>query len=52
MLMSTNNSVLKFGVIGLGNIASHHIKSIQEIDGCELAAVTSSTKEKRIQEVR
>lgn len=46
--MSTNSSTTKFGVIGLGNIAFHHIKSIQEIEGCELVAVTSSSEEKRL----
>ena len=32
---------LGFGVIGLGNIAGHHIKSIVELEGCKLVAISS-----------
>lgn len=32
-----------FGIIGTGAIASHHAKSIQELENCHLVAVCSST---------
>lgn len=32
-----------FGIIGTGAIASHHAKSINELDNCQLMAVCSST---------
>ncbi|MEZ4969713.1 MAG: Gfo/Idh/MocA family oxidoreductase [Flavobacteriaceae bacterium] len=35
-----------FGIIGTGAIASHHAKSIQELEDCELVAVCSSTEER------
>ena len=34
---------LGFGIIGTGAIASHHAKSIQELQDCKLVAVCSST---------
>ncbi len=34
---------LGFGIIGTGAIASHHAKSLQELEDCELVAVCSST---------
>ena len=45
--MKMKNKPLKFGVVGLGSIARHHIKSIAATGGCELIAVTSSSAEKR-----
>lgn len=44
--MSKPNT-LNFGVIGLGNIAAHHIKSIQALDNGKLIAVTSRDPDKR-----
>ena len=35
------------GIIGYGNISPFHIKSIEELDNCELIAVQSSSAEKR-----
>ncbi len=37
---------LGFGIIGTGAIASHHAKSIQELEDCRLVAVCSSTAER------
>lgn len=37
---------LGFGIIGTGAIASHHAKSIQELEDCQLVAVCSSTAER------
>ncbi|MCM4169072.1 Myo-inositol 2-dehydrogenase [Arenibacter antarcticus] len=37
---------LGFGIIGTGAIASHHAKSIQELEDCKLIAVCSSTPER------
>ncbi|SFN90154.1 Gfo/Idh/MocA family protein [Salegentibacter flavus] len=37
---------LGFGIIGTGSIASHHVKSLEEIENCELVAVCSSTTER------
>jgi predicted dehydrogenase len=37
---------LGFGIIGTGAIALHHAKSIQELEGCYLVAVCSSTPER------
>lgn len=37
---------LGFGIIGTGAIASHHAKSIQELEDCKLLAVCSSTPER------
>ena len=41
------SSPLGFGIVGWGNIASHHAKSIAELDNCELIAGVSSQEEKR-----
>ncbi|MBC9795217.1 Gfo/Idh/MocA family protein [Sinomicrobium weinanense] len=35
-----------FGIIGTGAIASHHVKSIRELEDCKLVAVCSSTPER------
>ncbi len=35
------------GIIGFGNITPFHIKSIMELDNCELIAIQSSSAEKR-----
>ena len=35
---------LRFGIIGTGAIASHHAKSIQELDSCQLVGVCSSSE--------
>jgi predicted dehydrogenase len=35
------------GIFGFGNISPFHIKSIEELDNCELIAVQSSSAEKR-----
>ncbi len=37
---------LGFGIIGTGAIASHHAKSIQELEDCKLVAVCSSTNKR------
>ena len=37
---------LGVGVIGLGSISGHHIKSIMELDDCKLVAVSSRNKSK------
>jgi len=37
--------MLRFAVIGLGSVSGHHIKSIQELDNCQLVAVASSRAE-------
>lgn len=42
-------SQLNFGVIGLGSIASHHIKGILESEYCKLIAVSSRSKEKLLE---
>jgi UDP-N-acetyl-2-amino-2-deoxyglucuronate dehydrogenase len=38
------NKKLRFGIIGTGSIAKHHITSIRELDNCELIALASSTQ--------
>ncbi len=38
---------LRFGIVGYGSIASHHIKSIEALEHCELVALTSSNEQKR-----
>ncbi|HEX7027412.1 MAG TPA: Gfo/Idh/MocA family oxidoreductase, partial [Gammaproteobacteria bacterium] len=43
----TKSNTLNFGVIGLGNVAAHHIKSIQALDNGRLIAVTSRDRNKR-----
>lgn len=35
---------LRFGIIGTGAIASHHAKSIQELESCQLVGVCSSSE--------
>ena len=40
---------LNYGVIGLGSIASHHIKSVLESEYCNLIAVSSRSKVKLIE---
>jgi len=35
------------GIIGYGNITPFHVKSITELDNCELIAIQSSSAEKR-----
>ena len=40
------NDPLGFAVIGLGSIAHFHIRCIQELEGCRLVAVASSTPER------
>lgn len=44
--MAHTNKLLGFGVIGLGSIAGHHIKSIMGLDDCKLVAVSSRNKPK------
>ena len=44
--MTKKDKPLGFGIIGLGSIAGHHIKSIIELDDCELVAVSSRNEEK------
>lgn len=39
--MADTEKPLGFGVIGLGSIAGHHIKSITELNDCKLVAVSS-----------
>lgn len=39
-------NILNFGVIGLGNIAAHHIRAIQALPDCKLIAVASRSREK------
>lgn len=34
------------GIIGTGSIAGHHLKSVQELDNCEIIAMASSSKER------
>ena len=41
-----NAKPIKFGIIGLGNIADHHIQSVLESDLCELVAVCSRSEAK------
>ncbi len=41
-----NNNMLRFGIIGTGAIAGHHIASINEIQNCQVAALCSSTEER------
>ena len=43
------NDDLKFAIVGTGSIAGHFIKSIQELDGCSIVALCSSS-EKRASE--
>ncbi|MBN1378644.1 MAG: Gfo/Idh/MocA family oxidoreductase [Gammaproteobacteria bacterium] len=40
--------ILNFGVIGLGNISSHHIGAIQALPDCRLIAVSSRSEQKRM----
>ena len=40
---------LRIGIIGTGAIAGHHIKSVQELENCELVALASSSKERAIE---
>lgn len=42
--MSTGT--LRFGIIGTGAIAGHHIASIRELPDCEVVALASSTEER------
>ncbi|MEM1122716.1 MAG: Gfo/Idh/MocA family oxidoreductase [Bacteroidota bacterium] len=37
---------LGIGIIGTGSIAGHHLKSVQELDGCKMIAMASSSKER------
>jgi len=37
---------MKAGIIGTGAVAGHHARAIAQMDGIELAAVTSRTREK------
>ncbi|MBK8504806.1 MAG: Gfo/Idh/MocA family oxidoreductase [Saprospiraceae bacterium] len=39
---------LHFAIVGTGSIAGHFIRSIQEIDGCEVAALCSSTQQRAL----
>jgi predicted dehydrogenase len=41
------NGKLTFGIVGFGEIANHHIQSIQAIENCEFVAITSSNENKR-----
>lgn len=34
------------GIIGTGAVAEHHIKSVRELEGCELIGLASSTQER------
>lgn len=40
---------LRIGIIGTGSIAGHHIKSVQELENCELVALASSSRERAIE---
>lgn len=42
-----NTKRLNFGVIGLGNVAAHHIGAIKALPDCELIAITTRNDEKR-----
>lgn len=44
--MITKNTPVRFGIIGFGAVAGHHVRSIQESELCELAAVYTSRPEK------
>lgn len=37
--------MLRFAVLGLGSVSNHHIKSILELDNCQLVAVASTRPE-------
>ena len=41
-----SNDPLGFAVIGMGSIAHFHIRCIQELEGCKLVAVASSTRDR------
>lgn len=38
--------MISFGIIGTGAVASHHIKSIQELEGCALIGMSSADPER------
>ena len=40
---------INFGIIGLGSVAQHHIKSIKESDLCNLVSVSSRNEEKLLE---
>jgi predicted dehydrogenase len=40
------SQTLHFAIVGTGSIAGHFIKSIQEIDGCEVTALCSSNEDR------
>lgn len=44
--MTHKEKPLGFGIIGLGSIAGHHIKSIMELDSCKLVAISSRNQSK------
>ena len=44
--MGLEHKKLRFGIIGTGSIARHHIRSLRELDNCELIALASSTQER------
>ena len=44
--MTHKEKPLGFGIIGLGSIAGHHIKSIVELDSCKLVAISSRNRSK------
>ena len=37
------NQILRFGIIGTGSIAGHHIRSIKDIKDCEVVALCSTS---------
>ncbi len=44
--MGLENKNLRFGIIGTGSIAGHHITSLGELDNCDLIALASSTQDR------
>jgi len=44
--MSSQSKILKFGIIGTGSIAGHHIKCLQELENCQPVALASSNAER------
>lgn len=40
------NKKIGIGIIGTGSVAEHHIKSVRELEGCELIGLASSTQER------
>ena len=44
--MADTDKPLGFGVIGLGSIAGHHMKSIAELNDCKLVAISSRNESK------